>query len=288
MEKKKASKRKSVNGPKKAVQKRSARKSSRSEETESQEEELEVEEEEVEEEEKEEEEEEEEKGELEVEEEKEEEEEKEKEEEEEQEQEQEQEAKKAIAVRGDVSKEADVKAIFDAAIQAFGHVNIVIHLAGILLSSYPTLEQTSAEDWERTMSVNATGTFLVLKEAAQRIVGGGKGRIVTTSSSMVHVLKPGYGAYVASKAAVETLTKIMAKELRGRAITANCVAPGPVATDMFFAGKDEALVESFRDAPPLQRLATPHDIAPLILFLVSDAGEWVNGQVIRANGGLAI
>ena len=198
------------------------------------------------------------------------------------------EAKKAIAVRGDVSKEADVKAIFDAAIQAFGHVNIVIHLAGILLSSYPTLEQTSAEDWERTMSVNATGTFLVLKEAAQRIVGGGKGRIVTTSSSMVHVLKPGYGAYVASKAAVETLTKIMAKELRGRAITANCVAPGPVATDMFFAGKDEALVESFRDAPPLQRLATPHDIAPLILFLVSDAGEWVNGQVIRANGGLAI
>ena len=195
---------------------------------------------------------------------------------------------KAIAVKGDVSKEADVKAIFDAAIQAFGHVNIVINLAGIFLSSYPTLEQTSSEDWERTMSVNATGTFLVLKEAAQRIVAGGKGRIVTTSSSMVHVLKPGYGAYVASKAAVETLTKIMAKELRGRRITANCVAPGPVATDMFYAGKDEALVESFRDAPPLQRLGTPQDIAPLILFLVSDAGEWVNGQVIQANGGLAI
>lgn len=138
------------------------------------------------------------------------------------------------------------------------------------------------------MSVNATGAFLVCKEAAKRIVTGGGGRIITASSSMVHILKPGYGAYVASKAAVEAITKMMAKELKGRKITANVVAPGPVATEMFFAGKDEALIESFKAAPPLERLGECEDIASLILFLVSDGGEWVNGQVIRANGGLAI
>lgn len=194
----------------------------------------------------------------------------------------------AIAVQGDVGKAADVSSIFNAATEAFGHVNIVIHLAGLLLSSYPTLENTSLEDWERTMSVNATGTFLICKEAAKRVTPGGKGRIITTSSSMVHLLKPGYGAYVASKAAVETLTKMLAKELKGRRITANCVAPGPVATEMFFAGKDEATIQTFREAPPLERLGEPADITSLILFLVSDGGEWVNGQVIRANGGLAI
>ncbi|MCO5611325.1 hypothetical protein L7F22_065577 [Adiantum nelumboides] len=105
---------------------------------------------------------------------------------------------------------------------------------------------------------------------------------------MVHILKPGYGAYVASKAAVETLTKMLAKELKGRRITANCVAPGPVATEMFFAGKDEATIQAMREGPPLERLGEPADIASLIIFLVSDGGEWVNGQVIRANGGLAI
>lgn len=194
----------------------------------------------------------------------------------------------AIAVQADVSKAADIPPLFDATITTFGHINIVIHLAGTLLSSYPTLENTSLEDWEKTLSVNATGTFLICKEAATRITPGGKGRIITTSSSMVHILKPGYGAYVASKAAVETITKIMAKELRGRRITANCVAPGPVATDMFFSGKDEATIQSMREAPPLERLGEPADVASLILFLVSDGGEWVNGQVIRANGGFAI
>ncbi|KAH7421674.1 hypothetical protein KP509_13G070400 [Ceratopteris richardii] len=194
----------------------------------------------------------------------------------------------AIAVKCDVSNTSDVTALFDQAISTFGQVNIVVHLAGILLSSYPTIEDTSLEDWQQTFSVNVTGTFLVCKEAAARITQGGKGRIVTTSSSMVHILKPGYGAYVASKAAVETLTKILAKELRGRRITANCVAPGPVATEMFFAGKDEATIQAMREAPPLQRLGEPADITSLILFLVSDGGEWVNGQVIRANGGFAI
>jgi 3-oxoacyl-[acyl-carrier protein] reductase len=105
---------------------------------------------------------------------------------------------------------------------------------------------------------------------------------------MVRILKPGYGAYVASKAAVEALTKIAAKEMAGRGITANCIAPGPVATDMFFASKDEATIESFKAAAPLARLGTPLDIARLVLFLVSDAGEWVNGQLIQANGGLGI
>lgn len=194
----------------------------------------------------------------------------------------------AISVQADVSNATHIPVLFDATIAAFGHVNIVINLAGTILSSYPTLETTSLEDWEKIFSVNATGTFLVCKEAARRITTGGKGRIITTSSSMVQILKPGYGAYVASKAAVEAITKITAKELKGRRITANCVAPGPVATEMFFAGKDEATIQGMREAPPLERLGESEDIAALILFLVSDGGEWVNGQVIRANGGFAI
>ncbi|KAI5057159.1 hypothetical protein GOP47_0027174 [Adiantum capillus-veneris] len=194
----------------------------------------------------------------------------------------------AIAVQCDVANPSHIAALFDAAITTYGHINIVVHLAGILLSSYPTLESTSLADWEKTFSVNVTGTFLVCKEAAARISQGGKGRIITTSSSMVHILKPGYGAYVASKAAVETLTKMLAKELKGRRITANCVAPGPVATELFYAGKDEATIQAMREAPPLERLGEPDDIASLILFLVSEGGEWVNGQVIRANGGFAI
>ncbi|KAH7429193.1 hypothetical protein KP509_09G035000 [Ceratopteris richardii] len=194
----------------------------------------------------------------------------------------------AIAVQGDVSVASDVSGFFDAAVSAFGRVDIVIHLAGILLSSYPSIENTSLEDWQKIIAVNATGTFLMCQEAAKRVTVGGHGRIITTSTSLVHSLAPGYGAYTASKAAVEALTKILAKELRGRRITVNCVAPGAVATDMFFSGKTEPMIEVARMAPPLERLAESEDIAPLILFLASDKGEWVNGQVIRINGGAAI
>jgi 3-oxoacyl-[acyl-carrier protein] reductase len=194
---------------------------------------------------------------------------------------------KAIAVQGDVSSASAIKSLFDKAEETFGKVHIVVNCAGTLPHNYPTVATTSEEDWERVYAVNTKGTFLASKEAALRIPPGGGGRIVNISTTLVATLVPNYAAYASSKAAVETFTKILAKELRGTKITANCVAPGPVATDLFFRGKTEALIETLSKKAPLERLGEPEDIAAVVSFIVSPQGEWINGQVIRVNGGLA-
>lgn len=196
---------------------------------------------------------------------------------------------KAIAVRADVSDPEQVKHLFDRAEQEFEtQAHIVVNCAGILDPKYPTLAETSVEDWDKTFSVNARGAFLVSREAARRLRRGGGGRIIEISTSLVGGLMPGYGAYAASKAAAETMTKILAKELKGSGITANCVAPGPVATELFFAGKSEETVKKIAEACPLNRLGEPKDVAQVVGFLAGDAAEWVNGQVIRVNGGYII
>jgi 3-oxoacyl-[acyl-carrier protein] reductase len=194
---------------------------------------------------------------------------------------------KAIAVQGDVSSASAIKSLFDKAEETFGKVHIVVNCAGTIPHNYPTVATTSEEDWERVYAVNTKGTFLASKEAALRIPPGEGGRIVNISTTLVATLLPGYAAYASSKAAVETFTKILAKELRGAKITANCVAPGPVATDLFFRGKTEALIETLSKKAPLERLGEPEDIAAVVSFIVSPQGEWINGQVIRVNGGLA-
>ncbi|XP_042404472.1 NADPH-dependent aldehyde reductase-like protein, chloroplastic [Zingiber officinale] len=194
---------------------------------------------------------------------------------------------RAVSVRADVSDAEAVKSLFDAAESAFGGraAHIFIACAGVLDDKYPTLSATTDEDWDRTFAVNTRGAFLCCREAANRLVRGGGGRIVCITSSTVASLRPGYGAYVASKAAVEAMVKVLAKELKGTGITANCVAPGPVATEMFFAGKSEELVKRIVEECPLGRLGEVEDIAPVVGFLCTDSGEWVNGQVVRANGG---
>jgi 3-oxoacyl-[acyl-carrier protein] reductase len=196
-------------------------------------------------------------------------------------------AGKAVAVQGDVSKGSDVVALFDKAEEAFGKVHIVVNCAGILLSNLPNVADTTEAEWDKTQAVNSKGAFLVSREAARRIPANAGGRIVNITTTVVSTLLPGYAAYSSSKAAVETLTKTLAKELRGKQITANCVAPGPVGTDLFFAGKTEAQIQMFSKASPLERLGQPDDIASIVLFLVSKEGEWLNAQVIRANGGIA-
>jgi len=193
---------------------------------------------------------------------------------------------RAIVFKADVREPSQVLQLFDTAEQTFGPLHIVVNNAGILNHSFPTIAQTSDEEWDQTFQLNSRGTFLCSREAAKRVVRGGGGRIINVSSSIVELPTPGYGAYSASKAAVEMMTRILAQELRGTQITANCVAPGPVATDMFFAGKSEALVETMAKAAPLERLGKPEDIAPLVAFLASDEGEWVNAQVVRVNGGV--
>ena len=188
----------------------------------------------------------------------------------------------AIAVQADVAKATDVARLFDETEQQLGKVDVLVNNAGVL--KVLPLALYSDEDYEQTFNINTRGTFNTLREAATRLNSGG--RIVNFSSSTVGMNLPGYAVYIASKAAVESLTHVFAKELRGRQITVNAVAPGPVATELFMHGKTEEQIEAFSKMPPLERLGQPQDIANIVSFLVSPAAAWVNGQVLRGNGGL--
>lgn len=188
----------------------------------------------------------------------------------------------AIAVQANVANASDVARLFDETEQQLGKVDVLINNAGVL--KVLPLAHHSDEDFEKTFNINTRGTFNTLREAATRLNSGG--RIVNFSSSTVGMNLPGYAVYIASKAAVESLTHVFAKELRGRQITVNAIAPGPVATELFMHGKSEEQIEAFSKMPPLERLGQPQDIANIVSFLVSPAAAWVNGQVLRANGGL--
>ncbi|KAL6641018.1 hypothetical protein ACP70R_019199 [Stipagrostis hirtigluma subsp. patula] len=195
--------------------------------------------------------------------------------------------RRAVAVRADVSNPDAVRALFDRAEEAFGSPpRIVVACAGILDAKYPALADTAAEDFDAMFAVNTRGKFLVCREAARRIPANSGGRIVTFSSTTVATLPPGYAAYVATNAAVEAMTKVLAKEVAAKGITANVVAPGPVRMELFLAGKDEAFIRRVEQMS-MGRIAETTDIAPAVGFLVSDAAAWVNGQVIRVNGGVA-
>ncbi|WLH13054.1 SDR family oxidoreductase [Pseudomonas hefeiensis] len=188
----------------------------------------------------------------------------------------------AIAIKADVSSAVDVCRMFDETEAHLGKVDVLINNAGTL--QVMPLAQHSDELFDQTFAINTRGTFNTLREAATRLNDGG--RIVNFSSSTVGLNLPGYSVYIASKAAVESLTQVFAKELRGRQITVNAVAPGPVATELFLHGKSEEQIQNFAKMPPLERLGQPEDIASIISFLVSPAAGWVNGQILRANGGL--
>ncbi|VAH22434.1 unnamed protein product [Triticum turgidum subsp. durum] len=194
---------------------------------------------------------------------------------------------RAVAVRADVSEEAGVRGLFDAAQSAFGCAapHILVANAGVLGDKYPPLAGTATADFDRVFAVNTRGAFLCLREAANRLPRGGGGRIVAVTSSVVGSNPTGYSAYTASKAAVEAMVRTMAKELKGTRVTANCVAPGATATDMFFAGKSDETVRRTAETNPMERLGEAGDIAPVVGFLCTDSAEWVNGQVIRVNGG---
>jgi 3-oxoacyl-[acyl-carrier protein] reductase len=189
----------------------------------------------------------------------------------------------ALAVQADVARAADVRRLFDTVEAALGKVDVLVNNAGIL-KTIP-LADTSDELFERTFAINVQGTFNTLREAATRLNNGG--RIVNFSSTTPALNLPGYAVYNGTKAAVEAFTRVLAKELRGRNITVNAVAPGPIATELFLAGKSEEQIQNFAKMPPLERLGQPDDIARVVSFLAGPDGGWVNGQTLRANGGLA-
>jgi 3-oxoacyl-[acyl-carrier protein] reductase len=189
---------------------------------------------------------------------------------------------KAIAVKADVADAAAVRALFDTAEKMFGGIDVLVNNAGIM--QLAKIADTDDAQFDRQIAINLKGTFNGLREAARRMRNGG--RIINFSTSVVGTKLESYGIYTATKAAVESLTAILSKEMRGRSITVNAVAPGPTATDLFLTGKSPELVERMAKMPPLERIATPEEIAGVVSFLAGADGGWVNGQVLRANGGL--
>lgn len=189
---------------------------------------------------------------------------------------------RALSAKADVSDAQAVRQLFDRVEQAFGGVDILVNNAGVMELA-PVADMSDAQV-DRLLDINLKGTFNTLREAAKRLRENG--RIINFSSSVVGLLQPGYGMYAASKAAVEALTSVLAKELRGRAITVNAIAPGPTATDLFLDGKSPELIERLAKMAPLERLGQPVDIAATVSFLAGADGAWINGQTLRANGGI--
>lgn len=188
----------------------------------------------------------------------------------------------ALAVKADISDATAVSELFAAAEAAFGGIDVLVNNAGIMTLS--TIADTDDATFDRQIAINLKGTFNTLREAAQRLRDNG--RIINFSSSVVALLQPTYGVYAATKAGVEAMTSIFAKELRGRNITVNSVAPGPTATDLFLNGKPAEVVERLSKLAPLERLGQPEDIAATVAFLADPDGAWVNGQTLRVNGGI--
>ena len=189
---------------------------------------------------------------------------------------------RALAAQADVSDANAVRRMFDAAEAAFGGVDVLVNNAGIMTLS--TIADADDAAFDRQVLVNLKGSFNTLREAARRLRAGG--RIINLSSSVVGLLQPGYGVYAATKAGVEAITGVLAKELRGRTITVNAVAPGPTATDLFLNGKSPELIDRLAKLAPLERLGQPDDIAAAVAFLAGPDGAWINGQTLRANGGI--
>jgi 3-oxoacyl-[acyl-carrier protein] reductase len=189
----------------------------------------------------------------------------------------------AIAVKADVGNAADVEHLFEETVKAFGAIDVVVNNSGIMPLS--PIGKGDAAVFDKVIQTNLRGSFLVMAQAAQRMAGGG--RIIAFSSSVLARSFPSYGPYIASKAGVEGLVHVLANELRGRNITVNAVAPGPVGTDLFLSGKTEEQVAELAKLAPLERLGEPEDIANVVSFLAGPDGGWINSQVLRANGGFA-
>jgi len=189
---------------------------------------------------------------------------------------------KAISIGGDVADEKEMQEAFDIVEERFGGIDVVVNTAGIMLLS--PITELNIADLDKMYHTNIRGTFVISKLAARRVRKGGA--IIHFSTTVTRTQLPTYGAYVASKAAVESMTLVLARELRGKDITVNAVAPGPTATPLFLNGKDEKTIDNISKGTPLERLAIPEDIADTVSYLAT-SGRWINGQVIFTNGGLA-
>lgn len=189
---------------------------------------------------------------------------------------------RAIAVQADIGERDGMAKLFDAAESTFGGVDVLVNNAGIM--KLAPLAEFDGAVFDSQVAINLGGVFRGMREAARRMRNGG--RIISFSSSVVGLYQPGYAVYAATKAAVEAMTHVLAKELGPRGITVNAVAPGPVATELFLDGKSDTQIAAIEKMNPFGRLGQPEDIARVVAFLAGPDSGWVNGQVIRANGGV--
>eukprot|EP00903_Cladosiphon_okamuranus_P004439 g4437.t1 len=188
----------------------------------------------------------------------------------------------AVTAQADISDPGEVARMFDAAEAAYGGVDVLVNNAGIM--KLASIADSNDEIFDRQVAVNLKGVFNTLRQAAKRLREGG--RIINLSSSVVGLYQPTYGIYAATKAGVEALTHVLTKEMRGRRITVNAVAPGPTATDLFLEGKPQEVIDRLANLAPLERLGQPEDIAAAVAFLAGPDAAWVNGQTLRVNGGI--
>lgn len=189
----------------------------------------------------------------------------------------------AMAVQADVSKSDDVKRMFDTVIAQYGRIDVLVNNAGILL--YKLIKDTTDEDFDRQFAINVKGTFNTMREAATRLADNGT--VINFSSSTTRLLLPTYGPYVATKGAVEQMTRVFAKEVGARGINVNVVSPGPTNTELFLNGKTQEALDRLASLSAFNRIGEPEDIAKVVAFLVSDDAKWISGQNIGANGGMA-
>lgn len=189
----------------------------------------------------------------------------------------------AIAVQADVSKTDEVKNLFDVAIAHFGKIDVLVNNAGIMITKL--IKDTTDEDFTRQFDINVKGTFNTMREAATRLENNGS--IINFSTSVNRIMLPSYATYVATKAAVEQLTRVFSKEVGSKGINVNSVSPGPTNTELFTTGKPQEVIDRLASLSAFNRLGEPDDIAKVVVFLASDNAKWITAQNIGVNGGMA-
>ncbi|KAF8316612.1 NAD(P)-binding protein [Clavulina sp. PMI_390] len=191
---------------------------------------------------------------------------------------------RAIAIKADVGVVKDVKALINDTVAKYGRIDLLVcNAGGMFLNT--DLEHTTEELFDECFNVNVKGTYFMVQEAAPHIPTGGRVLLFSSSLTMNSSIGPPYLLYIATKGAIEQMTRVLAKDLGRRGITVNTVSPGPTETQGFLQGKSQELVTSIASAAPSARLGRPEEIAGVVKFLCSNEAAWVNGQNIPVNGG---